>query len=159
MVLGKSLGWHFSVLLQGVIISWKPQKHGYFTQQVSLGPMIPNDIPSGHFSRGNGKSPAIVTYDFPWQTSVGSGILQPAGCLRPLKGFWWALISSCLWSSSSSIPEKIPAVPTRRWISQFQRFTQAMRQTSVAGSNGITRPGKHTKNDGKIHHFSWENPL
>jgi hypothetical protein len=34
-----------------------------------------------------------------------------------------------------------------------------MRQTSVAGSNGTTRPGKHTKNDGKIHHFSWENPL
>jgi len=22
-----------------------------------------------------------------------------------------------------------------------------------------TRPGKHTKNYGKIHHFSWENPL
>ena len=23
----------------------------------------------------------------------------------------------------------------------------------------LTRPGKHTKNDGKIHHFSWENSL
>ena len=28
----------------------------------------------------------------------------------------------------------------------------------VAGTHG-TRPGKPTKNYGKIHHFSWENPL
>ena len=27
------------------------------------------------------------------------------------------------------------------------------------GGLGTTRPGKHTKNDGKIHHFQWVNPL
>ena len=49
--------------------------------------------------------------------------------------------------------------PGHAWNSHWKRGWIGTKRWLVWAQFGLTRPGEHTKSNGKINHFSWENPL